>query len=195
MKKSFFLILTVIIFAIISLDSCSDNSLSPYSYDEPTIYSSSNSALFSEVIFFLKPYIEKDGEKRYIATDSIYNISLDIKNTIRKISNSYQLDTLHLYNKETIGMYRTTTDEVHYPVAINIRVTPEKLNTAGEYSNLLNNYLTLAPGAYVCQITSFDLKTIKGNFQTIHTPFLSVPLIVEENSVSSNLGVLEVIIK
>ncbi len=176
--------------------SCSgEDPLMAYSYDEPTIYSSSDKVSFSNLLFFLKPCVLQNGEKRYIVTDSLYNISIKINKSLRKVSNSFPVDTMHLYGKETVGVYRATTEHVHYPVNINIQVKPEHFNTAGQYADLLNNYFTLVPGAYIVQIESFDIKTIEGNFQTIYTPSLSVPLIVESNSVSTNLGELEVIIK
>ncbi len=195
MKKSKFLVFISVFAATFILSSCSKDDLLTSSYNDPTIYSSSNESLFSEIIFFIKPYINQDGERKYIVSDSLYNVSIKINNSVRITSNSYQLDTLHLDDKETVGMYRTTTERIHYPVVMSVQLMPDSFTNAGEYSDLLNNYFTLSPGAYICQIESFDIKTTEGNFRKIHTPSLSVPLIVEANTVSANLGEIEVIIK
>lgn len=189
MKKiSFFLFLLI-------LCSCSDDErYSYYSYNDPTIYSSSDKILFSEIILFMKPYISDNGKKKYVIVENLHELSIVINNNLHKTSDSYTLDTLHLNKKETIGNYRVTTDPVTYPVVINIRSRSEDPRTAGEYADILNNYMILPPGAYVCQIQSFYIKDINGELNKIITPTLSLPLIVNENYASSNLGELEVLI-
>ncbi|MDR2653031.1 MAG: hypothetical protein LBC68_12100 [Prevotellaceae bacterium] len=45
---------------LLALTSCSKDDAYPYQYDEPTIYSPSDKVVFSEIIVFLKPFID-DG--------------------------------------------------------------------------------------------------------------------------------------
>jgi hypothetical protein len=174
--------------------SCSDDAGS-YSYNEPTIYSESDKVSFSEVIFFVKPYVLDGGQKKYVVSDTLKNISLKINNIIERKSDSYSLDIDHLYSKETLGDYLVTAQTIHYPVVMGVTMIPAQLTTAGEYADLLNNYLTLQPGIYVCQIVSFDVKTASGEWRTIYTPTISFPLEVKENMQSADLGEFEVEIK
>jgi hypothetical protein len=194
MKKQVMLLFPTILFCWLFLPSCSEES-NPYFYNDPTIYSESNRIVFSEIIFFLKPYIFEAGQKKYIVSDTLKNISLKINNTIEKKSDSYSLDIAHLPSKEIHGDYIVTEQPVHYPVIMNIATIPEALITAGQYADLLNDYLNLQPGAYVCQIVSFDFKTASGELKTVYTPTLSFPLEVEENRASANLGDFEIEVK
>jgi hypothetical protein len=174
--------------------SCSVESDS-YPYNEPTIYSESNQNLFSEVVFFIKPYIFGAEGKKFIVTDTLKNISLIINNKIEEKSDSYALDVNHLLSKETHGDYLVTNQSIHYPVVMEMTMIPESLTTAGQYADLLNNYLNLQPGFYVCRIVSFDIKTISGELKTIYTPTLSFPLEVLENKASIHLGEFEIEVK
>ncbi|GHS96412.1 hypothetical protein FACS189421_01470 [Bacteroidia bacterium] len=174
--------------------SCSDDSDS-YSYNEPTIYSNNNKILFSEVVFFMKPYVMDAGQKKYIVTDKLSNLSLKIGTKIVSVSDSYVLDVAHVNPKKMLGEYNVTEQPIHYPVVMGVTMIPDSLTTAGEYADLLNDYLNLQPGIYVCRIISFDIQTISGELKTIYTPTLSFPLEVKENIVSVNLGEFEVEIK
>jgi hypothetical protein len=174
MRKQVIFLFPTIFFCWLFLPSCSEES-NPYFYDEPTIYSESNKILFSEIIFFIKPYVLDAGQKKYIVSDTLKNISLKINNTIEKKSDSYSLDVSHLPSKEIHGNYVVTEQSVHYPVVMSISMIPEALVTAGQYADLLNDYLNLQPGIYVCQIVSFDFKMASGELKTAYTPaFFSV---------------------
>jgi hypothetical protein len=193
MKRLFFLRL-IAIFCCLSFFRCSEES-SSYLYNEPTIYSERNQNLFSEVVFFIKPCIYEASGKKFVVTDTLKNISLIINDKIERKSDSYALDIDHLLPKETYGDYRVTDQSIHYPVVMKMTMIPESLTTAGQYADLLNNYLNLQPGFYVCRIVSFDIKTVSGELKTVYTPTLSFPLEVPENKVSIHLGEFEVEIK
>ena len=183
-----------IICSLFLLYSCSD-SLDSYRYNEPTIYSQNNKVLFSEIIFFMKPYVMDNGQKKYIATEVLKNISLKINNKIEQKADSYFLNIDHLDSKEIYGNYLVTNQSIHYPVVMNVTMIPDQLTTAGQYADLLNDYLNLQPGVYVCQIVSFDIATISGEWKTVYTPALSFPLEVKDNMLSANLGEFEIEIK
>jgi hypothetical protein len=163
-----------------------------YFYNEPTIYSESDSNLFSEVVFFLKPYVYEGNRKRYLVVDRLENVCLNIHEKIEKRANSYTLDARHLTGTAMCGDYWVTDQPLHYPVVIGVSMLPESLTTAGEYADLLNDYLNLKPGAYVCRIVSFDVETVAGERRTIYTPTLSFPLEVEAGRASVHLGEFEI---
>jgi hypothetical protein len=72
---------------------------------------------------------------------------------------------------------------------------PNRLVTAGQYADFLNDYLNLQPGFYVCRMISFDIPISTGGEETIYTPLLSFSLEVKENMISVDLGEFEVEIK
>ena len=183
-----------IICSLLLLFSCTTG-LDSYHYNDPTIYSASDKVLFSEIIFFLKPYILDEGQKKCVVTERLRNISLKINNKIEKKADSYLFDIAHLTSKEIYGNYFVTNQSIHYPVVMGVTMIPDQLITAGQYADLLNNYLNLQPGTYVCQIVSFDIATASGEWETVYTPALSFPLEVKANTVSVNLGEFEVEIK
>jgi hypothetical protein len=183
----------ILLSAIIYLASCSEDTLdSSYPYTDSTIYSTSQTEYLSEVILFLNPYIEDNGTKKYIVCEKIQDLVLKVNNKSWKISNSYILDTLHLNNKETVGGFRVTTETITYPFVVNLRTDTESPTTAGGYADLLNNYLSLRPGHYVCQIESF---LIPNHSEKTFTPTLAFALEVKEKQVSANLGTFEIFIK
>ncbi|GHT25696.1 hypothetical protein AGMMS4957_20910 [Bacteroidia bacterium] len=175
------------------LHACSDyDAENSFYYNKPSIYSESDKVLFSEVIFFVKPYVVDAGQRKYVVTDTLKNVSLKINNKIERTSDSYALDIDHLLAKETLGDYQVTAQSIHYPVVMGVTMIPEELTTAGQYADLLNNYMNLQPGIYVCQIVSFDIKTALGTLKTVYTPAISFSLEVKENMLSADLGVFEV---
>jgi hypothetical protein len=190
----FFFPFAAILFCWLSFCSCSEDG-SSYLYNEPTIYSENDKYLFSEVVFFMKPYIYEDNRKKYIVTDTLKNITLTINNKIEKKSDSYSLDIDHLSSKETGTDYVLTEQSIQYPVVVGVTMIPETLTTAGQYADLLNDYMNLQPGIYICRIVSFDIKTISGELKTVYTPTLSFPLEVQENKVSAHLGEFEIEVK
>ncbi|KAA6343641.1 hypothetical protein EZS27_008677 [termite gut metagenome] len=195
MDKRIVTFIIMICFIFLSISCSSDGGYPYYSYDDPTIYSTSDKVMPTEVILFISPYIEHDGQKKYIVADNLCNLSLKVNKKSWQPTDSYVMDTLHLNGKETIGMYRVTNQKLSYPFAVDIKVVTGELTTAGQYVELLNNYLSLQPGSYICRVESFDIKTAAGTLEKIYTPALICPLDVNENYASVNLGSFEVLIE
>jgi hypothetical protein len=149
--------------------------------------------VFSEIILFLKPFLNDGTQKKYIVIDSLRNIIIKINNKDWVAPTSYGLDTLHVSDKSTINNYRVTTEPITYPVQINVVSYPGTFETAGQYADLLNNYFYLAPGVYICQLYSFDIGGSSGN-TTIHTPSISFPIEIKSGQKSMNVGEFEVLI-
>ena len=193
MSSKHFAILGTLFF-LLTFSSCTSDPGSYY-YDDPTIYSESNKTLLSEVILFLKPYFVHEGEKVYVVSNSVENITLKINEKTWKSPNSFEVDTIHLKHKETISEYRITSENLCYPASINIVDYPKTLETAGQYADILTDHIYLKPGTYIFQLVSFDIKDASGNLKTIYTPTLFLALEVKENYASINLGEFEIEIK
>jgi hypothetical protein len=194
MKPKFFARAAVIALVALFSGACNVGE-DAYGYNEPTIYSDSSSNLFSEVVFFLKPYVYEGNRKRYVVVDRLENVHLIIHEKIEKRTDSYPFDALHLDGQERCGDYQVVDQVLSYPVVVGVSMLPHALTTAGEYADLLNDYLNLKPGVYVCRIVSFDLATVDGERRTIYTPTLSFPLEVAADRASVLLGAFEVEIK
>jgi hypothetical protein len=187
-------LIVLFVSALLALASCSKDDGYLYQYDEPTIYSASDNIVFSEIILFLKPFVNDGSRKKYIVTDSLRNIVIKINNKAWTTPNSYGLDTIHINNKSSVNNYRVTPDAITYPVQINVVSYPETFETAGQYADLLNNYFHLDPGTYICQLYSFDVKDISETTTTIYTPSISFPLEIKPGQKSINVGEFEVLI-
>jgi hypothetical protein len=166
-----------------------------YGYNEATIYSQTNEVKFSKIIFFIKPFVQVNGEKKYLVTDTLKNVSVKINRTIDKVSDSYALDTTHIYTKENYGDLLVSEESLHYPVEMGVTMIPDRLTTAGQYADMLNDFLILKPGNYIFQLVSFDVKKASGNMKRIYTPSISFGLEVTGNTISANLGEFEIEIK
>jgi hypothetical protein len=183
----------IIVAAMLVLTSCSKGDSVLYRYDEPTIYSSSDEVAFSELILFLKPVVYEGVQKKYVVADRLRNIVVKVNNRAWTAPASYELDTLHTGDRSTLGRYRVTSEPVSYPVQIDVVSYPEAFRTAGEYADLLNNYFYMPPGAYICQVSSFDVPSISGT-ATIYTPSISFPIEIKAGQRSLSIGEFEVVV-
>lgn len=109
--------------------------------------------------------------------------------------NSYGIDVSQVNSKTLENDYWVTSEKIIYPIVVNVRIQPGNFTTAGEYANLLNNYYTLSPGMYVCQIKSFSIESNSGISKSIYMPGSYLPLEVKEKQVSANIGQFEVLIQ
>ena len=176
------------------LISCKNGDSSPYTYSsESTIYSETQNTTFKEILFIIKPYIIVDNQKQYLVAKSISNISVRVNNNIWGSFQSLTIDTLRI-QKKILNNYFVTNNPVKYSVIAPQQSDKDTLTTAGEYSDLLNNFLTLKPGDYICQIDSFDIGLINSQKKRIY-PMITVPLEVKENVGSSFIGEFEIEIK
>lgn len=185
------LLFTGMILLFLTLTGCNKQDYTPYSYsNESTIYSDSKTTQFRELVIIIEPYILIGNEKKYIVTDTIKNVNIKISNKLWGIYNSFGIDTSIFKKEKTTNFYSTNT-VTKYSIIAPYKSGNDTLKTAGEYSDLLNNYLTLEPGNYICQIESFDIKQIDGTIKKIK-PFIVVPVEVKENSRNAFLGEFEI---
>jgi hypothetical protein len=193
MRKEIFYVLTTIL--LFSLHSCSKDENSPYTYSsESTIYSDYETIAFKEVLFIAEPFIVVDGQKKYLVADCIYNISIKVNNAVWGTFQSLTVDTSHIENKESIDKYLVANNAIKYSVIAPQQSDKDTLTTAGEYADLINNFLTLKPGYYIFQIEYFDIKLSDSEIKRVY-PMITVPIEVKENVKSSFLGEYEIEIK
>ncbi len=182
----------LIILAAATFFSCSKESdYSPNTYSsESTIYSDSDEVAFRQILFMLSPYTKVSGEKKYIVAPVISNIIVKVNDSNWGTFQSIKLDSSHVA-KALSGDYYTTDKILKYSVIAGFQAEKDTLTLAGEYSDLLNNYLTLTPGMYIIDIQSFDITRSNGQIETVY-PLISVPLEVEKDVSSAFIGEFEV---
>ncbi len=182
-------------FIISALWSCTKTTdEKPFTYDnEQTIYSYSNQSVLREILFIIKPFVIINQTKKYLLTDTLYNIKVEINNKPWGTCNSIGLDT-SIYTSNSFDNLILTNDSVKFPVICKLTPTKTLLTTAGEYSDLLNNFFTLEPGFYFCSIRSFDIKTNTGETKTYKANIV-VPIEVTNNTKSLFLGEFEVLLE
>ena len=184
-------LLFAVTFIIFVITGC-EKQFSPYNYsEESTIFSQTEETAFREMVLTLRPYVRHEGMKEYIVTDSLFNVKIEINNKEWGTFNSFQIDTA-LFESQVIQNYRIT-DSVKYPVIAPFQTPKDSITTAGGYSDLLNGYVTLSPGVYICKIKSFDLRDLDGNVHTIKTTIME-PFEVKENTRSAFIGQFDVLI-
>lgn len=184
LKKLFLFILIPL------LNGCMDEDYTPYSYsNESTIYSQDDRVILRELLLVLKPHLEG---KKYIVTDSVFDIVIKLNNKDWGKFSSMAVDT-SLF-KYTVSSGRLVSDvPVEYPVIATFQPSADTLSTAGEYSDLLGDHFTLEPGFYICEIKSISLKDQAGNIKTVKTGIRKV-VEVKENSRSAFVGEFEVLV-
>jgi hypothetical protein len=183
--------LAFVFMILVFLTGCVQKDYSPYSYSsESTIYSESSTTPFREFVIIIDPYLLIGYVKKYIVCDTLKNVNIRISDKPWNILNSFAIDTSLFIKEKTFNLYLTNTI-IKYSIIASYKTSADTLTTAGEYSDLLNNYLTLEPGNYICQIESFDIKQIDGSYKRIK-PFIVVPVEIKENSRSSFVGEFDV---
>jgi hypothetical protein len=182
--------LTVGIVIFLFITGCKREDYSPYSYSESTIYSESATTQFREFVLIIDPFVMIGNEKQYVVTDTLKNVSIRISNKPWGVFDSFGVDT-SIFIKQKTANYYATNILTKYSVIAPYKTSSDILTNAGDYSDLLSNYLTLEPGNYICQVMSFDIKQSDGSLKKIK-PFIVIPVEVKENSRSSFVGEFEV---
>lgn len=194
MKRLIAIWIPFIALSTILLCACDKDDYEPYYTYDSSIYVDSDEVFMSELILFVKPYVMEGDTRKYILTESIYDLNIKINNFWEGHFESYSFDIRSNMEDRNEHFY-LSNEAIPYPFVIEIATVPDNLITAGDYSGLLNNYWNLQPGAYVCQIQSFRIKTIAGEEIKVNTPSLIVPLEVTKGVASVNLGTFDVEIK
>jgi len=193
MKRQFLSIVVITVIFVAVFTSCSEDDGLPYSYSsESTIYSSSNKRILRELMFILKPYMIHEGVKKYVVVSSIDNINILINGQAWGKSSSLAVDVSNI-NKEVLENFYVRSEPVKYVTKAPFVLSNEILDTAGDYSKLLSNYLSLQPGGYICQIEYIEFTDNNGDIHRYY-PLIAEYFEVKENTVSAYIGEFEILI-
>lgn len=190
MKTSLQLLILCFILTVI-FSACSKNDTSPYTYSsQATIFSEDEEVTFRELVFMIRPFVISEGEIKYVVTDSIFNVEVSINDEPWGNFESLGLNT-SVFDTEVLGDLLVTDALVKYPVIAPFQSKKDTFNLAGEYADLLNNYLVLEPGAYICEIESFEMLLQNGDIKHVET-YIVEHIQIGEDVVSVFLGEFDV---
>lgn len=156
------------------------------------LYSSVDKSLFNDVVFYITPYLDDNGTKRYVVADGLTDLYLKVGNNVWGPTDSYEVNSSEITDTEEFGGYVTTLQKATYPFLVSLKVSIDDFTTAGEYAALVRDELNLKPGSYICRIASFSIPNADGEQVNIPTPLLWGTLDVQSNYVSASLGEFEV---
>jgi hypothetical protein len=192
-KKRFMNKLWIILLSILAF-ACSEDSDSDYSHSsESTIYSSSKQNVLRELTFMLKPYFIHENTKKYIVVSSITNVKVLINGQEWGTFESFEIDISRI-NSEEVNNFYVRSEPVKYVTLAPYLISDRILTTAGEYSELLNRYISLQPGGYICQIEYIELTDNNGDTKRVY-PLIAEYFEVKENTVSTYIGEFEILIE
>jgi len=187
MKTTGILVFILVLF----FTSCETNDYSPYTYaNESTIFSANESTQFREILLVLQPYMEVEGQRKYPVTDTLVNVRIKVNANDWGVFSSLGTDTVQV-EKQLQSDYLLTDEPLKYGVIARFQTPKDTLTTAGEYANLLGNYLILEPGFYFCEIKAFDIKLPDGTCRTIKPNIVEYIEVTEETR-SLFLGEFEI---
>ncbi len=134
----------------------------------------------------------RENVKEFIIVSSITSAKVLINGQEWGIFPSFGVD-VSLINKELADDFYVRSEPVKYVVQAPYIMSNEVLTTAGEYSDLLDRYISLQSGGYVCQIEYIELTDNNGNTHRLY-PLIAEPFEVKESSVSAFIGEFEILI-
>lgn len=178
---------------ILLLQSCTKDdyeAIGDEIYDEDE-YSPTLSPNERELLVVLEPYFIVDGVKKYIISDSIFNIAITINN------NKWGTYAANYYppNKQTVEIsngFSTTNDTAKYAVVAPQTYTSyEDPQTAGEFATVLTENLDLEPGTYNVILESFYILDKQGNAYFIPVNYMRF-VTIELSTKSAFVGTMEI---
>lgn len=182
----------ILLILLLGVSCAQDDAYSPNTYDdESAVYYDEDSDTFRNILMILMPYITEGGEKYYVVTDSLSEITVNINGQTWGVFSSIAKDTASI-NYSYLNNFTVSDFPVKYSVIAPVGYDqPDTLSTAGEFADLLNAYFTLSPGYYMCDVVSFQIKQADGTQLTIN-PLITEPLQIEAGMESVYLGEFEI---
>jgi len=178
--------------ALFSLGACTKddyNEIGNKIYDDE--YTSTISPYDRELLLVVEPYLEVDGQKKYIVSDSIFNLSISINNKKWGMYSSAYYPTAN-QTLETHNSFYTTDDTAKYAVVAPQTYTSyEKPQTAGEFATVMTENLILEPGTYYVLVESFLIKDKQGNVFSVPVNMMRI-VTIKESTKSAYIGAFEV---
>jgi hypothetical protein len=182
MRKLLFVPLILLLFS-----GCKKDENNPYAYtNDGSIYSETNSTTCKTLLLFIK-LKTADG---YVVTDSLDSLKIMVNGKFWTLCSSEKIDTAGRTDT-TVSNYNLSHDPVIYPVVANYFGIDTEPQTAGDFSNILNNFYSLMPGDYYCEISKLCFHKNNAAMVTT-TPYIYREFNVAQNEANSFVGEFEI---
>jgi len=161
MKKLLYLALCSCAFT-----ACDDPESDGFEYlTEDTIFSESNQESLKDLLLTFT-VTGSDPTHPYLAVDRLVDVHIDINGQTWTQGPTLEEDVTTL-NTDTVQNLPFASEPVEY-VFIGQFIQRPISFTAGAYAEVLNGFLRLSPGDYVCEVNQLSFLTVTGDTVTLN---------------------------
>jgi hypothetical protein len=152
-------------------------------FDDAIVESASNLYKFKQVTFTVN-IINKLNE--YVNINQIDSVRLKVNGKAWGVFASESIDTTQRTNRIS-GDLRFSNSKINYLVIAPYQLKTDKLLTAGDFVNYLNERIVLTPGDYVCEISEIKFHDLKNQWVVLK-PQVYKDFKIIDNTTSSYVG-------
>jgi len=185
-SKNTIWITILLLFFFSSCDKSSDIG----QFDDAVVESESNQHKFKQITFTIN-VINNLGE--YVNTNQIDSVKLKVNGKDWGVFKSESIDTIGKTNKIANNI-RFSVSKINYLIIAPYILKTDKLETAGDFVNYLDNRIVLTPGDYVCEVSEVKFHDLNNQWVVLK-PQVYKDFSVIDNTTSSFVGEISLTIK
>lgn len=159
-------------------------------FDDAVVESESNQHKFKQITFTIN-VINNLGE--YVNTNQIDSVKLKVNGKDWGVFKSESIDTTSKTKKITNNI-RFSDSKINYLIIAPYILKTDKLETAGDFVNYLDNRIVLNPGDYVCEVSEVKFHDLNNQW-VVFKPQVYKDFSVIDNTTSSFVGEISLTIK
>lgn len=157
-----------------------------YSDSPNNVVDYGNSITFQEMFMLINI---KTSDSTYLITESIDSLNIYVNNQFWASSRSNTVDTKHVVKTDSAN-YSHSKNKLNYLVVSKQQALLSDFKTVGDYSQYINNQISLKDGQYACLIESFQVKLNDGTKKTF-APYTYTIFTVDPDMHNAYLGEIE----
>jgi hypothetical protein len=159
-------------------------------FDDAVVESESNQYKFKQITFTINLV---NSKSEYLNITKVDSIKLQVNGKVWGTFGSESIDTTGNTDNFSEDLSYSAS-KINYLIIAPYILKIDKLDTAGDFVNYLDNRLILTPGDYVCEIAEIKFRDRKDRWKTFK-PQVYKDFKVNENTTSSFVGEISIQIK
>ena len=179
----------ILILSIFYLSSC-DKSSDIGQFDDAVIESESNLNKFKQLTFTISVI---NSSNEYLNTTQIDSIKLKVNGKNWGTFKSEIIDTTNNTSK-IVNNIKLSNTKISYLIIAQYVLKTDKLETAGDYVDYLDNRIVLTAGDYICEISQIKFHDLQNQWISLK-PQVYKDFKVVENTTSSYVGDITINLK